>query len=65
VIRKFKTISGIDGLEEFVWTGSDLRQHSLIYGWNGTGKTTMSNILYCLEDMNTVEFPELVEELLK
>lgn len=48
LLKKFKTISGIHGLDSFEWLGSDLSKFSLLYGWNGSGKTTMSNVLYCL-----------------
>ena len=63
MLRRFKSLSGLGGLDKLDWLGKDFSTHSLVYGWNGTGKTTLSNILYCLEnkeicidDFDTVQF---------
>ncbi len=50
MLKRFKSLGGLSGLDKLDWLGDDLGAHSLIYGWNGTGKTTLSNILYCLEN---------------
>lgn len=38
-------------LRDFAWPADllDFGRYNLIYGWNGTGKTTLSRILRCLE----------------
>lgn len=63
MLKKFKALEGLHGLSQLEWLGDELGTHSLVYGWNGTGKTTLSNILYCLEnrslcveDFETVKF---------
>jgi len=49
MLKKLKSLSGMHGLDEFEWIGDELKHYSLLYGWNGTGKTTLSNIFYCLK----------------
>lgn len=39
------------------YNGSGIQQfgkYSLIYGWNGTGKSTLSNVFSCLEDRSLI-----------
>ena len=49
MITKITDISGMHGLDSFMWSGQELRKFSLLYGWNGSGKSTLANILYFLE----------------
>ncbi len=63
LIKRVKEIKNTDAFDSFNWAGSDLRKLNLIYGWNGSGKTTISRIFSFLErrqihlpDLSTVEF---------
>ena len=52
MIRKFEEIKDLGVFPNFKW-GSGLKQFetfNLIYGWNGTGKTTLSRLLRYLEN---------------
>jgi wobble nucleotide-excising tRNase len=49
MLVKIKQIQGIDAFDQVRWTGEDLKVHNLIYGWNGSGKTTIAKILGFLE----------------
>ncbi|MBB4707838.1 hypothetical protein XarbCFBP8130_16310 [Xanthomonas arboricola] len=49
-------ITGINRLKKFGifndFNGAKIQkfgQYNLVYGWNGTGKSTLSNLFYCLE----------------
>ena len=57
-IKRLKEIAKTDAFDSFAWTGSDLRRLNLIYGWNGSGKTTMSRVFNFLE-RRTVHIPDL------
>lgn len=61
--RRIKEIKNIDAFDSFQWLGDDLKKFNLIYGWNGSGKTTISRIFSFLErksihipDLSSVEF---------
>lgn len=49
MIAKIKQIQGIDAFDNLRWEGEDLRTYNLIYGWNGSGKTTIARVLAFLE----------------
>lgn len=50
-IQRVNNIVGYRVFRHFRWpaTLDDFSDYNLIYGWNGTGKTTFSNIFRCLE----------------
>lgn len=50
-ISRFSRLHGCGIFREFDWPAglADLSRFNLIYGWNGSGKTTVSNILRALE----------------
>jgi wobble nucleotide-excising tRNase len=50
-IQKIKCINGVGVFHGFTWSQGldDFQNYNLIYGLNGSGKTTFSNILRCLE----------------
>lgn len=50
-IQKINKIAGYRVFRNFYWptTLPEFSDYNLIYGWNRTGKTTLSNILRCLE----------------
>jgi len=63
LVRKIKDIRSTDAFDSFNWSGDDLRRYNLIYGWNGSGKTTISRILNFVErkaihipDLQSIEF---------
>jgi len=61
--KRIKEIKNTDAFDVFSWTGEDLKIYNLIYGWNGSGKTTISRLFNFLErkvihiaDLSTIEF---------
>jgi len=57
LIKKIRRLKHPGVLRDFTWP-SDLPafgRFNLIYGWNGTGKTTLSRILRCLEKRTAPE----------
>ncbi len=49
MFKKIKEIKDCDAFDSFVWKEPDLRRYNLIYGWNGSGKTTVSRIFRSIE----------------
>src|SRR5206468_3677041 len=47
-----------DAFDTFSWLGGDLSRYNLIYGWNGSGKTTISRLFNFLE-RKTIHMPDL------
>lgn len=58
MIKKVKEIKHIDAFDSLVWLGGDLKKYNLIYGWNGSGKTTISRLFNFLE-RKAVHIPDL------
>ena len=58
IIKKVKEIKNSDAFDSFNWDGRDLCRYNLIYGWNGSGKTTISRIFNFLE-RKQIHIPEL------
>src|SRR3989344_6601195 len=61
--KRIKEIKNTDAFDGFNWLGDDLKKYNLIYGWNGSGKTTISRIFNFLErkaihilDLKAIEF---------
>lgn len=54
--KRFKTLDSISGLglfKAFTWDPAqlcDLNRYNLVYGWNYSGKTTLSRVFQSLED---------------
>ncbi len=48
-IKKIKEIKNTDAFGSFDWAADELQKYNLIYGWNGSGKTTISRIFNFLE----------------
>ena len=50
-ISKLRRLRGCGIFQDFTWPSDlpDMRRFNLVYGWNGTGKTTISRILRSLE----------------
>lgn len=51
MFARFQRINGVAVLRDFSWpTGvPDLARRNLVYGWNGAGKTSLAEVLRCLE----------------
>ncbi len=61
--KRIKEIKNTDAFDVFNWAGDDLKKYNLIYGWNGSGKTTISRVFNFLErkevhikDLTAIEF---------
>ena len=50
-IDRLKRLRGCGIFQDFIWPDElhDMARFNLVYGWNGTGKTTISRILRHLE----------------
>ena len=61
MIKKLKKIKNLGLFSDYAWDSnlSDFDKYNLFYGWNGSGKTTLSKLFACLEDGNSLEFPDL------
>jgi len=57
-IKKIKEIKSIDAFDSFNWLGDDLKKYNLIYGWNSSGKTTISRLFNFLE-RKSIHIPDL------
>jgi wobble nucleotide-excising tRNase len=57
-LKNIKEIKNIDAFDVFSWDGEDCKRYNLIYGWNGSGKTTISRILNFIE-RKVIHIPEL------
>ena len=51
IIRRIKRVAISGVFRDFVWTSevADFCRYNLIYGLNGSGKTSLSNVFRCLE----------------
>lgn len=56
--KKVKNIDYPQALQGFDWQGQDLKKYNIIYGWNGTGKTTLSRLFNFVE-RKSIHIPEL------
>lgn len=51
MIKKVRSLQGYRIFRDFKWDGlPDFGRYNLIYGWNGTGKTTLSTLFRLLQD---------------
>ena len=63
IVTKINEITNSDAFGAFSWVGEPLKKLNLIYGWNGSGKTTISRVCSFLErravyprDLESVDF---------
>ena len=51
MIKRINKIKNFGVFKDFQWDSStpDFNKHNLIYGWNYSGKTTISRIFRCFE----------------
>ena len=59
-ITKIREIKKSGAFDSANWIGSDLKKLNLIYGWNGSGKTTISRLFSFLE-RKKIHLPDLSE----
>lgn len=64
-INKIVRIEGYRIFKDFRWpnTLSDFRKYNLIYGWNGTGKTTLAELFKCLQDQTAINLGNVVYDI--
>jgi ABC-type molybdenum transport system ATPase subunit/photorepair protein PhrA len=50
-LTKIEKIKDYHIFKDFTWDDSipEFKRYNLIYGWNGSGKTTIANLLRCIE----------------
>ncbi|HUW22583.1 MAG TPA: AAA family ATPase, partial [bacterium] len=59
-IKKISEIKNLGTFTNFQWINgcNDFKRYNFFYGWNYSGKTTLSRIFRCLEDKKThPDFP--------
>jgi wobble nucleotide-excising tRNase len=49
MINRIKQIQNLDAFDSLDWAAEDLKRYNLIYGWNASGKTTISRLFSFLE----------------
>lgn len=66
MIRKINKIKNLGIYDDFSWNGDlpELKKYNLIYGWNGTGKTTLSKLLGALNTGSHSDFDALEYSIL-
>ena len=69
MIETIKDIGSLDAFDSFKWVGDPLAKLNLVYGWNGSGKTTVSRVLNFIErreihipDLSNVTFTVATEQ---
>ena len=65
MITKIKEIKNLGIFSDFAWdsTLQVFGRYNLIYGWNGSGKTTFSNLFAGLPVGSVASYPELEYEI--
>jgi wobble nucleotide-excising tRNase len=66
MIRTIRSIKAFGVFNDFQWPGGlpEFKQFNLIYGWNYSGKTTLSRAFRCFEQkLPHVDFPDAQVEL--
>lgn len=60
-LRKITKLKNLGVYADFSWSASlpELKRYNVIYGWNGTGKTTLSKLLGALNTGSHADFPLL------
>lgn len=65
-LKKITKLKNLGVYADFSWGSDlpDLKQYNVIYGWNGTGKTTLSKMLGALNTGSHAEFSSLEYSIL-
>jgi len=60
-LKKITKINRLGVFNNFTWPSglAEFKQYNVIYGWNGTGKTTLSKLFSTLNSGDNPEFPDL------
>jgi len=61
-LKRIKEIKNLGSFNDFQWESicNDFKQYNFFYGWNYSGKTTLSRIFKYLEDKKVhPDFPNL------
>ncbi len=60
-LKKITKIKNLGIYDDFTWTSDlpEFKQYNAIYGWNGTGKTTLSKLLGSLNNGGHTDFDTL------
>lgn len=48
-LRRIRSVQGIPAFAGLTWDAVDADRFNLVYGWNASGKTTLSRVLRCFE----------------
>ena len=66
IIKKITKLKNLGLYTNFSWDTSlqELKQYNVIYGWNGTGKSTFSKLLGSLNTGSHEDFPDLEYQIL-
>ncbi len=61
ILKGITKLKNLGVFTDFRWDSDlpDFKQYNVIYGWNGTGKTTLSKMLGALNSGSHLEFPSL------
>lgn len=61
ILKKITKLKNLGVYADFSWPSdlAELKKYNVIYGWNGTGKTTLSKLLGALATGSHPEFPAL------
>ena len=60
ILKKITKLKNLGVYTDFSWGNlPEFKQYNVIYGWNGTGKTTLSKLLGSLNNGSHVDFPLL------
>ena len=58
ILQRIKELKRTEVCDTFDWAADDLKTFNLIYGWNGSGKTTIARVFGFLE-RKAINIPEL------
>lgn len=66
MIKKIEVIKNLGIFYDYKWDSklSELKRYNIIYGWNGGGKTTLSNLFGMLENGSSPDYPSAQYRLL-
>lgn len=65
MITRLEKLRKLGIFRDFSWSSDlqDFCRFNLIYGWNGSGKTTFSRLFECLGENTNARYPELVYQV--
>ncbi|KKU36430.1 MAG: hypothetical protein UX49_C0016G0023 [Candidatus Wolfebacteria bacterium GW2011_GWC2_46_275] len=66
MIKKIKKIKNLGIFSNYQWDSgvlADFERYNIFYGWNGTGKTTLTKLFAAIESGSLSEFPNLEYEI--